>query len=438
MAPRTPTTEERTVVRAPSTTRSFTSWTTDDLEIAEALTAGGSLWRAADLCWALLGDGRVWAALETRVKGLLGLPLTWDEQGDGRSSGRVARALADGDWYESHSEAALFALLAWGILLGVGIAQRVWKLSPSGRWVGVLKPYDARYLRWDTTRRVWVVRTEQGDVDIRKGDRRWVLYAPSCSGDPDGDERPWMYGAWRRCGKPWLLKLLSLTDFGHHSQMHGSPIRTADYDAALAGGSSVKGVGPVGGKSSDTLRDLGDKLSDIGGDATIIPPVGWKLRLVEAVANTWKMFPAQSDLAAREIVIGITGQSSSTEIVQGQDTGATLHGVVRQDLIDADAETASTCLHDQDLVDYAAVNFGTSELAPWPRWRTEPPVDIGARGDAMKKLGDGIIALDAAAPEGKRVDRAALFEQAGIPLEDAPKKPPAPPTTAPLQGATTQ
>ena len=420
--PKAPTTEERTVVRAPASGRTFTTWTTDDLEVAEALTAGGSLWRAADLCWALLGDGRVYAALETRVKGLLGLPLSWDESGDRRSAGRVARALEAGDWYEAHSEAALFSLLAWGLLLGVGVAQRVWRLSSSGRWIGVLKPYDARNLRWDTQRRVWIVRTEQGDVEIKDGDRRWVLYAPSCSGDPDGDEKPWMYGAWRRCGKPWLLKLLSLTDFGHHSEVHGSPIRTADYDASLASGGGVTKAS-VGGTAKSARDELGDALSNVGSDSTVIPPAGYKIRLVEAAANTWKMFPAQSDLAAREIVIAITGQSSSTEVVQGQDTGATLHGTVRQDLIDADAETASTCLRDQALVDYAEINFGTNELAPWPRWRTEPPLDIGARGDAMKKLGDGIAALDAVAPEGKRVDRAKLFEDAGIPLEDAPLPP---------------
>ena len=427
-----PTTDERTVVRSPSSGRVFTTWTTDDLEVAEAITAGGSLWRAADLCWALLGDGRVFAALETRVKGLLRLPLSWEESGDRRSSGRVARALADGDWYAAHSEAALFSLAAWGILLGVGIAQRVWAIAPSGRWIGVLKPYDARFLRWDTQRRVWIVRTLSGDVDVKKGDRRWVLYAPSCSGDPDGDERPWMYGAWRRVGKAWLLKLLSLTDFGHHSEIHGSPIRTADYDAALAGGAAAKTIGS--GSSTKGVRDdLGDKLSDVGGDAAIIPPAGWKIRLVEAIAKTWEMFPAQSDLAAREIVISITGQSSSTEVVQGQDTGATLHGTVRQDLIDCDAQTLSTCLHDQALVDYAALNFGTSELTPWPRYKTDPPANAKTRGEALKALGEGIAALDRVAPEGKRVARAVEFEAAGVVLEDAPVPPPPPPAPQPTQ-----
>ena len=156
-----------------------------------------------------------------------------------------------------------------------------------------------------------------------------------------------------------------------------------------------------------------------------------KLRLMEATAKTWEMFPAQTDLAAKEMVIAITGQSSSTEITEGQDTGATLHGIVRQDLIEADAQTLSTCLHDQALVDYAELNFGTAALAPWPRCKTEAPVNAKARGEAMKALGEGIAALDAAAPDGKRVDRLAVFEQAGIPLIDGTPPPPqSPPARA--------
>ena len=415
------TAEDRAITRAPATSRIFTRWTPDDLEIAEALTVGGSLWRAADLCWALLGDGRVRAALETRVKGLLRLPLSWDEAGDRRSSGRVARTLEGGDWYAAHSEAALCSLAMWGVLLGVGLNQRVWELTPDGRWVGVHRPYDVRNLRWDTLRRVWVVRTATGEVDILPGDRRWVLYAPSCSGDPDGDERPWMYGAWRACDAPWLIKHLALGDFGHHMQMHGSAIRTADYDAALAQAAPSK-----------DLRDkLNDALADLGADASIIPPPGMKLRLMEAVGKTWEMFPAATQMVATEIVIAITGQSSSTEVVQGQDTGATLHGIVRQDLIEGDAQTLSTCLRDQDLTDYAEINFGGAELAPWPRWKTDPPANIGARGEAMKKLGDGIAALDPFAPEGQRINRAKIFEDAGIPLEDAPKLPPVLPAPLP-------
>jgi hypothetical protein len=54
-----PSSQERTVSRAPAVSRVFTHWTIDDIEIAEALTNSGSLQRAADLCWALLAADEV-------------------------------------------------------------------------------------------------------------------------------------------------------------------------------------------------------------------------------------------------------------------------------------------------------------------------------------------------------------------------------------------
>jgi phage gp29-like protein len=155
------------------------------------------------------------------------------------------------------------------------------------------------------------------------------------------------------------------------------------------------------------------------------------LGVLEAAAKTWEMFPGAIQAAAQELVIAITGQSSSTEITQGQDTGATLHGQVRQDLIDADAQTLSTCLRERCLRDYAALNFGDAELAPWPRWKTDPPANAKARGEAMSSLGAGIEALDRVAPEGKRVDRRAVLEAHGIPLEDRPEPAPVAPAPAP-------
>lgn len=414
-----PTATERTIVRAPATSRSLTQWTTDDVDAAEALVNSGNLRFATQLCWSLLGDARVRAALETRVRGLLRLPLSWDESGDGRSSGRVVRALEGGDWYAAHSEAALFSLAAWGILLGVGLNQRVWTRRGS-RDIGKHKPFDVQHLRWDVHARKWTLRTsDQSDLVIAPGDRRWTLYAPACSDHPDGDERPWMWGAWRACARPWLGKYLAWTDWMHHTEVHGSPIRTADLD--LPEGVSVP---------EKARRDeLATALSNFGADTAIVPVPGYKVRLVEAVARTWEMFPAAMDAAARECVIAITGQTSSTELQQGQETGATLHGRVRADLIAADGETLSTCLREQSLRDYAEINFGTDEMAPWPRWKTDAPLDIKARGDAMKAFGDGVASLAANAPAGFEVDRRAMYEAAGYPLvASATPAPVAPPS----------
>lgn len=53
----------------------------------------------------------------------------------------------------------------------------------------------------------------------------------------------------------------------------------------------------------------------------------------------------------------------------------------------------------------------------------------------MKALGEGIAALDLVAPEGKRVDRLAVFEAAGIPLADAPIAEALTPETLPAAAA---
>ena len=420
-----PSNADQRVVFGPPSGRTFTNWRTVDLEVAEALTGGGHLQRAADLCWSIMGDGRVRAALETRVKGLLKLPLTW-ESGERQSQRAIHRLETSGDFYSAHSEGALYVLAAWGHLLGVGIAQRVWEMR-DGRWLGVLKPYDARLLRWDTQARKWFVRTVAGEVEVRKGDRRWVLFAPSSSTEwPDGDERPWMYGAWRAVSRAWLGKYFAWGDWQHHAEVHGSPIRTAEPSE----------VAELVAQLTKRLRDdLADVLGNLGGNSAVVPPVGIKkLSLLEAVAKTWEMFPGVMDAASREIVIAITGQASSTEVQQGQETGATLHGQVRQDLIDADARALSTCLREQCLRDYTTLNFSAPEQAPWPKWRTEPPLNIARRGAAWKAFAEGIEAAEKVAPPGKVVDRAAAFEDAGIPLMDAPKPLPSP-APLPLENA---
>jgi len=406
---------DTTVYRAPHS-RSFTDWTPDDLRAADALAQSGNLRLAADLCRALLGDGRVRAALETRVKGLLRLPVTFEESGDRRKRGRVVRALeAEEDWYNSFSEAALARVAGRGILLGVGLGQFVWMRTSRGREIPVLTPYDERWLRWDTSSRQWMVQVDGGrEIEIVPGDGRWFLYAPSCAGIPSGDQRPWDDGAWRAAMKPWLLKdMTGLDDFGHHAQMHGSPLRTADIEVFENGKTAV---------SKDDRKDLNAQLGDMGSDASMVPPPGVKLRYVEATARTWQMFPAAVSMANIELAVAITGQNLSTEVNAGVGTGATLHGTIRQDLIESDDQTLSTATHDQALVWWAEFNFGSRDLAPWAVHKKTPPENIEARGRGMVTLAAGIEAAEKVAPPGKIVDRQTMFEGAGIPLLDAPEE----------------
>jgi hypothetical protein len=107
---------------------------------------------------------------------------------------------------------------------------------------------------------------------------------------------------------------LSWGDWMHHSELHGSGVRTADWDPPSGANLSAP--------SKSVREDLADTLGDLSADAAVVPPPGYKLRLLEAVAKTWEMFPGAITAAAQELVIAITGQSSSTEITRGQDTAS--------------------------------------------------------------------------------------------------------------------
>ena len=181
-----------------------TRWTADDLEIAEALTNGGSLQRAADLCWApAQRRARARCARDAHERGCSS-PPTFRIRRQAQL-GRVANAPARRRlrW---HSEAALASLTAWGILLGIGLAQRGAARGVAGRRaapvrraqpaLGCAAPHAAR------AHGRWRGRDSQGRPSL--GALRAELLGLGLRARTPVD------GAWRACGRPWLGKALRL------------------------------------------------------------------------------------------------------------------------------------------------------------------------------------------------------------------------------------
>lgn len=379
---------------APS--RALCEWTTSQMRAAEAVAEGGDLRMLADLCDALRGDARVRAALETRVRGLLRLPLAFLPSGDGRRKGRVVRALeAEEDWWTIAPEDELVELLSWLILLGVAVARLEWE-ERNGRLVPTLRVRDPRWLRWDWQSRRWLLRVEDGaqEVEVVPGDREWVLLTLGAGA------RPWRHGAWRALRKYWLGRELSWSDLLRAGEVDGSPARI--------------GIAPDDA-SDDVCQEVVEDLSAMGAAAAYVPPPGWKVEVLEATAQTWKLFPVALQIGATEVAIAITGQNLSTEVTAGVGTGATLHANVREDLIGSTADQAATGIHAQVLTPWAEVNFGDSALAPWPVWDTEPPARKLARTAAMKTFGEAVkAARDALQGTGLRLDLEALRALAAL------------------------
>jgi phage gp29-like protein len=389
---------------------SVLEWTPATLRSTVRDADTGALARVADLVDALRSDDRVQGVLSTRSHGLLGLPLTFYggrrqvKALEGQRSQRGDSGIP-GDWWKMFPESELAQLVEWGILLGVGLAERVHQpRSIAERDTPKIKVWNPRWLRWDWSTQTWRLQTSDGEIEITPGDGQWILYTPY------GSNRPWMYGAWRSIAFPWVLKQFALHDRARHSEVQGSAVRV---------GSAPEGATEASRKGF--LRSL----RSMGRDNAFVMPAGYDYKVVEANSRTWEIYGAQIEWADRAIAITLTGQFVTTEGTKGFSNG-NIHAAVKEDLIQFTAESLTTTLHEQGLRPWANDNFGSPELAPHAHYDTEPPEDRKTQAEALEKLGNAIALLDVAlSPSGMRVDAPELVGAFGVSMVPVPAPSPA-------------
>ena len=415
------------------TPRAVLDWTPRDLKVALSFADSGNLSRLALLCEAILGDDRAAAVFHTRAAALFGSRLLFDPARGRRKNAAVRALEAEEDWWTIFPEDELERLLTWGWLAGLGLGELV--LPPAAvseeRAVPRLKVWSPGSLRYDWPSRRWLLKQADGsEIEITPGDGKWVLFTPY------GARRPWAHGLWRGMARLWLFKQYALDDWGRHSEVHGIPMRVGIPNDASATG--------------DKRKQLAADLADVGREPAFVLPPGFDFKLVEATADTWQMFQAQIQLANTAMSIMAIGTHMPTEVQGSPGTGATAQHLVRQDYKRTDAEKASTFTRSQVLIWWALWNFGTADVAPWPRWDFEPPQDQQAMANVVKTFADS---LEVFRRTGVKVNVIALAERFNVPLLPgwsgelaAPAQPPpapvppaspAPNERAPRQGART-
>lgn len=398
-------------------------WTPAQVRAALRDADSGKLERVADLVEAIKGDDRVQGVLSTRSHGLLGLPLTFfgsDVQTQALEGVRAQSGAKGipGDWWAMFPEAELAQLVEWGILLGVGLAERV---PSTEREIGArstprLKVWHPRWLRFDWASQSWRLMTSEGEITITPGDGQWILYTPY------GSNRPWTHGAWRPIAFAWVLKQFALHDRARHSEVQGSPTRV--------------GTSPEGA-SEDSRKKFLRSLRAMGRDNAFVMPAGYDYKVIEASSRTWEIYGAQVEWADRAIAVTLTGQSVTTDGTKGFSNG-NIHAAVKADLIQFTAESLTTCLHEQGLRPWANDNWGETVDVAHAHYDTDPPEDRKTQAEALGQLGDAVAKLDSALEKsGRRVNAVELIGSFGVPLlaAPAPTTPPPPAAPAPLSEA---
>lgn len=375
---------------------------------------------AAELCERLMVDPGIQGVLATRTLGMLGLPLTLegDEAQVAALSGEHGiNNDTDGDWHTLHPENECAQIVAWGIVLGVGLGQRVPIPRVEGeRQLHRLRWWHPRDLRWedlpaDDPRRDhgqsirWLLRVHGGaEQEITPGDGEWVLYTPY------GSQRPWALAAWRALAFAWVLKVYATLDRARHLEVLGSPVR--------------KGKAPPGATEAGRKK-WQSELRNLSRDSAVVLPDGYDLDLLEATGNSWEMYTSQIDWADRSFAITLAGQTVTTTGSAGFADGKTQDGI-RRELVRFTSKTWASTLRGQSLRQWAIVNFGTTK-APLPRWDAESSEERLERARSMISLGEAVQRInDAFAASGKRVDTDALAQQYGIKMVALPSDTKAP------------
>ena len=383
-------------------TRVSTVWTPTLIKAAFLQAEGGHIRTLAELCDNILADDRVSTVFETRIGGLLGLPLSFEASGDGRRKNRAVRALeAEEDWWAAFPEYELTQFLTWGRLLGVSFAQ-IHPTEHEGRFVPRIEFWHPRNTRYDWHTRQWFARVDSGvhEVPIVPGDGQWMAYMP------EGEFRPWANGKWRGLARWWLLKSYAQDDAGRASEKSGTTVVTASED------------------SDDELRqEIAADMFEAARDAVIALPKGFDAKVLDSKSSIEQNQGKIVDMANTAIAVAVLGQNLTTETSGGSFAAAKVHARVEIQRIRSDAETAATVLHDQALEWWAEFNFGSKSLAPWPVWQTDPPTDQKERADVLKTLSEALSGFQAL---GLQPDLEQIKTEFGVDLKAAPKPEPPP------------
>lgn len=399
-----------TALEEDTRTRIAAAWDADTVRFAERQAEAGNLSLVAALCAEMKLDDRVAQALRVRARSIISQEPEWEAGTGGMRTalGAARKLITQEDWFAMAPSAELGALHEWGILLGVGFAQRRWGNAPaSGRWVPKLEQWNPRAFRYDHDRKVWTVRVASGDVVDATSDR-FVIYTPF------GAKAPASRGAWASVARWWLLKQYALSDWMKQGQQaRGSTVLKPPAPTA---GPRTAGDDADGELMRERRNRLIRDIQQRAEDRLMFLPPGWDMQLVQMQASTHATYQAQIELADRGIAIAMNGQNLTSDVQGGSYAAAQVHRNVEQTLLAADTEALVDCLHDQLLVPWAAYNLREGAGgAPWPKWVTKPPRDLElfskqltAHADALGKWNSLL------APTGHEIDVLAAAREIGL------------------------
>lgn len=363
-------------------------------------------------------DPRVFATLDQRVLGTLGLPYCTDPSSDTRAKGK-AKAIAksvDAWWFTAFPESVLAEVLMWRILMGFAVGELVYTyVEDLDEWRPRLVVHHPSFVRFrprsiafTDDRAGWFLQTQRGEVRITPGDGRWFLFAYA-------GERPWMNGAVRALAEPWLSAKFGMRDWNRRIELEGVGVRQAK---------TPENADPKAAKK------FVDNIRALGVETTLLVPDGYGFEMSAMQIAAGQSFQALIERCYTDITIALLGQNLTTQVSGGSFAAASVHALVLLDRVKADVAGLSTTCREQILKPWGRLNVEgwNDDLAPWPRWDASLPGDLQAKAQSLLTLGQATEALKKSAlrPAEEVLER---FGVEPIPEDELEASPATPPTS---------
>lgn len=389
-------------ISQPSSRQSI-QWTPSLLKQVSMRADGGDLSLLTDLCEQIVADDRFGELLGQLADDVLGCELSFETSPRTIvGSAEKARELIV-DWARGYDDDELKNIIVWAMVTGVAFAKHETWVESQGRVVPVLKWWHPQHfgfrpregssgLGGSLKEHDWHVRDGNGKwTPIKPGDGTWVIITRR------SEYYPWRNGLWRGLGVWWLLKQYAIQDSGVHSE------RAAKTVVTTGEGSTV-----------EDRKALANYIYSAGKDPVVALPDGCDLKIVEIQANLEQTYHAQIRLANESAALTILGQNLSTTVEGGSFAAAKEHSRKESRRVRNAAQMLSKGLRAQSLAWWAEFNFGNRDLAPFPRWHTEPEQDYAVRAGVLQQTATALLTLKTA---GWEIDEETVEEQFGIILK---------------------
>lgn len=382
-------------------------WTMGKIRSALDQHEDGNLQQSGILAEAMMRQPRIRADVHTRANALVGkngAEFTIKPVSEDNTRSKQYAEAIDEWWYRAFPDAHQHRAVRDSVICGVTYGPIQW-VEVNSQWEPRLKPWNTSNLWYFEEEDQWYCHAKGGQVPVTAGDGQWFLHEP-------GGSNTYLSGAVRALGVPFLFLSFNDRDWARFNERHGMP--------------TIIIREPEGLEEAETSTFY-ERMAALGREPIVSIPQSTNggtpgdvefREFTGSGSETFGEFIAHLEKA---VTITLLGQNLTTDVEGGSYAAAQTHYRVRQDYLDADAETLTTTLREQVIIPWGRLNFPNwnDDDAPWPCWETGAAEDKGAKA---KTHVDASQALTQWQDAGVPVDTEAYAEDFGLPLLDGAER----------------